>query len=206
MRRMSCADAPAVADRALPSPCGERNFADMLAVCLSAQPGQGGRLPMVSSELRNPKNYVFGGTAAIVTEISLIVGLGSAGAGKGPIIGGLLTIALADNISDSLGLHMYNEAEGAGARMSVLATALNFATRLLVSLSFVAIVLLMSVERSVVVAVIWGLVLLTFVSFVIVKATKSRRSPALEIAKHLVVAAVVIVVSRYVGLLIAESF
>ncbi|HVP22219.1 MAG TPA: hypothetical protein VMS73_10205, partial [Anaerolineaceae bacterium] len=46
------------------------------------------------AELANLKNYIFGSSAAIITDASLIVGLGSAQASKGAILGGLLTIAL----------------------------------------------------------------------------------------------------------------
>ena len=159
---------------------------------------------MDRSEFANLKNYIFGSTAAIITNTSLIVGLGSAQAGKGPIIGGLLTIAIADNISDSLGIHMYQEAEGQGAKLSLLATALNFLARLLVSLSFMIIVLLFPCPQAMVIAVAWGLVLLTLISYLITKGRS--QNPILEIVKHLVVAVAVITLSRYAGRLIAEHF
>ena len=76
---------------------------------------------MIASELKKLSSYIFGSAAAIITNISLIVGLGSAETGKGPIIGALLTIAIADNISDSLGIHMYKEAEGYEGRLSLAA-------------------------------------------------------------------------------------
>jgi vacuolar iron transporter family protein len=156
------------------------------------------------SEFTKLKNYVFGSTAAIVTNISLIVGLGSAGTGKGPILGGLLTIALADNISDSLGIHLYKETEGLGQKLSVLSTVLNFAARLVVSLSFVAIVLIFSPAQAIPVASVWGLLLLIAVSYLINRSNNQRS--VLEIAKHLLVAVVVIVVSRLAGYLIGTHF
>jgi len=159
---------------------------------------------MDTSALKNLKNYVFGSTAAILTNVSLIVGLGSARAGRGPILGSLLTIAVADNISDSLGIHLYNEAERCEKKFTVLATALNFASRLLVSLSFVAIVLIFSIARAIPVAIVWGLLLLTLLSYII---TKSNQENSLrEIAKHVLVAVIVIALSRVVGTLIVERF
>ena len=157
---------------------------------------------MDSSEFANLKNYIFGSTAAVITSTSLIVGLGSAQAGKVSTVGALLTVAIADNISDSLGIHMYKEAEGHGTKLSLLATALNFAARLLVSLSFVAIVLASPAPGSMAIAVAWGLALLTFISYLI--ARRRRQQPVLEILKHLVVAAAVIVLSRYASRLVAE--
>lgn len=48
----------------------------------------------------------FGGPAAIVTSMALIVGLGAATAGKAAIVGSLLVIGLADNLTDSLSVHL----------------------------------------------------------------------------------------------------
>ena len=156
------------------------------------------------SEFTKLKNYVFGSTAAIITNISLIVGLGSAGTGKGPILGGLLTIALADNISDSLGIHLYKETEGLGQKLSVLSTVLNFTARLVVSLSFIAIVLVLATAQAIPVAIVWGLLLLIVISYLINKS--NNRNSFWEIAKHLLVAGVVIAVSHYVGSLIGKHF
>ncbi len=158
----------------------------------------------VRAELRNLKNYIFGSTAAIITNTSLIVGLGSARASKGPILGSLLTIALADNISDSLGIHLYKETEGLGQRLSLLSTVLNFGSRLLVSLSFIGIVLGFSTSRSIIVAIVWGLLLLVLLSYLITR--NNKENSVLEIVKHILVAIVVIILSLYVGSLIAANF
>lgn len=160
--------------------------------------------PRIWTELRNLKNYIFGSTAAIITDISIIVGLGSARASKGPIIGSLLTIALADNISDSLGIHLYKETEGLSQRLSLLSTALNFLSRLLVSLSFIGIVVYLSMSQAIIVAIVWGLLLLVLLSFLITRSNKENS--VLEVVKHVLVAIVVVVLSRWVGGLIAAKF
>jgi hypothetical protein len=160
---------------------------------------------MPKVEFGDLKNYIFGSTAAIITDISLIVGLGSAGTGKAPILGSLFTIALADNISDSLSIHMYKEAEGVGMRLSWQATVLNFLARLLVSLSFVAIVLVFSVAHAIPVAMVWGILLVVILSYWITLSVKLHNK-TLEVGKHLLVALIMIVLSRYVGLLIAAHF
>ena len=159
---------------------------------------------MLVSEFRKLSSYIFGGAAAIITNVSLIVGLGSAGAGKGLIIGALLTIAIADNITDSLGIHLHEEAEGGEERLSLFAATLSFVSRLLVSLSFIAIVLVFSIRQAIPAAIVWGLLLLTLISYLI---TRSRKEPSvLEILKHLLVAVAAIALSRYAGSLIAQHF
>jgi len=156
------------------------------------------------SEFANLDNYILGSSAAIITNVSLIVGLGSAHSGKGPILGGLLTIALADNISDSLGIHLYKESEGSGERLSSLATVLNFLSRLLVSFSFVAIVVMLPTSQAILIGIVWALLLLTFISYLITR--RNHENSVLEIIKHVLVAVIVIGLSHVVGNLIAAHY
>ena len=88
----------------------------------------------------NPRAFTFGGTSAIVTSIRLVIGLQSATAPPPTIVSGLLVIALADNISDSLSIHMYQEADRLEGKGAIRTTA-DFVSRLLVALSFVFIVI-----------------------------------------------------------------
>jgi VIT1/CCC1 family predicted Fe2+/Mn2+ transporter len=156
------------------------------------------------SEFANLKNYIFGSSAAIITDVSLIVGLGSARAGKGPILAGLLTIAVADNISDSLGIHMYKESEGYDQRLSLFSTILNFFSRLLISCTFVAIVLVLPMAQAVYTGLIWGLLLVVIISYLI--SRRNKDNPVKEIIIHVLVAVVVIALSRYLGHVIAVYF
>jgi len=156
------------------------------------------------SEFANLKNYIFGSSAAIITDVSLIVGLGSAQAGKGPILAGLLTIAVADNISDSLGIHMYKESEGYGQRMSLFSTVLNFLSRLFISFTFIAIVLALPIAHAIYVGLAWGLLLITIISYMISRS--NRVSPVKEVLLHILTAAVVVALSHYLGHAITVYF
>ncbi len=158
----------------------------------------------VQTELADMKNYIFGSSAAIITDVSLIVGLGSARAGKGPILAGLLTIAVADNISDSLGIHLYKESEGYDQKLSLLSTTLNFLSRLLISCTFIAIVLVLPMAQAVYVGLVWGLLLVVIISYLI--SRRNRDNPVKEMAIHVLVAAVVVALSRWLGHEIAVYF
>ncbi|HUI63855.1 MAG TPA: hypothetical protein VL126_03360 [Bacteroidota bacterium] len=151
----------------------------------------------VRSEIGKLENYVLGSSAAIITNIGLIVGLGSARAGKGAILSGLLTIALADNISDSLGIRLYKESEGYGERMSRLATLLNFLSRLVVSFTFIVIVYLFPLRQATIGAIGWALLLLTIVSYLITK--EHGQNSLLGIIKRVMVAVIVIALSLFAG-------
>ena len=79
----------------------------------------------------------FGVTSAVITSLALITGLDSVAHPKSSIIGSILVIALADNLSDSMGIHLYLESEHVAGKEVWLATLTNYLARLGVSLSFV---------------------------------------------------------------------
>ncbi len=83
--------------------------------------------------MANLARFTFGTTSAIVTSAGLIVGLHAAGATRATIVSGLLVIAVADNLSDSLSMHMYQESEHTEARAAFRATVTNFVARLAVA-------------------------------------------------------------------------
>ena len=141
--------------------------------------------------------FSFGGTAAIVASVALIVGLDAAALPKVAIVSSLLIVALADNLTDSLSIHVYQESERLEPRKAFLATITNFTARLLVSLSFVLLVLLLPTRAAIVAALAWGLLLLGLLSWVIARQRRVRPIP--EIAKHLAVAAFVIFVAEAIG-------
>jgi len=55
--------------------------------------------------------FSFGLTSGIITTLGLMVGLHSGAHSKLVLIGGVLTIAIADAFSDALGIHMSEESE-----------------------------------------------------------------------------------------------
>jgi len=152
----------------------------------------------------NISKISYGGTAAIVTSMALIVGLDAATATKASIVSALLAVALADNLTDSLSIHIYQESERLEAHAAFTATLTNFATRFVVSLSFVLIVVLLPIAFAIGLSLIWGLVLLVALTYFL--ARTRGVSASLEVAKHVAVAIAVIAASRGIGLWIAAHF
>jgi VIT1/CCC1 family predicted Fe2+/Mn2+ transporter len=150
----------------------------------------------------NPRRFSFGGTAAIVTSMRPIIGLGAARAEMATIVSGLLIVGFADNMTDSLSIHMYQEAEKLEGRAAFRATLTNFVTRFLVALSFVAIVLTLPKPYAGIVALVWGCALLATISYIL--ARTRGVDPASEVVKHLGVAVLVIAASRVIGLWITH--
>jgi VIT1/CCC1 family predicted Fe2+/Mn2+ transporter len=138
----------------------------------------------------------YGGTAAIVTSMALITGLNEVGTDKSALITALLIVALADNITDSLSIHIYQESERLDEREAFIGTLSNFTTRLLGSLSFVLLVVVVPPKVVVLGSIVWGNLLLSVLTYVLARQRNIRIFP--EIIKHLVVAAAAIGISKII--------
>ena len=152
----------------------------------------------------NQTKFSFGGTSAIITILGLIIGLDSTANPKVAIIGGILVIALADNISDSLGIHIFQESECVDKKEVWLSTLTNFLTRLFVSFSFVALVALLPMTLAVPCSIIWGMGLLAAISYAIARGRGLNPYPA--ILEHFSIAIAVIIASEFAGKWLIKRF
>jgi hypothetical protein len=132
--------------------------------------------------------------------MALIVGLDAATVTKTAVVGGLLIVGIADNLTDSLSVHIYQEAERLAERQAFQTTVSNFFTRLAVSASFACLFVSLPTSVAIYACLLWGFFLLSGLSYLL---AKTRRVGAFaEICKHAGVAVVVIVTSKAVGLLV----
>ena len=148
--------------------------------------------------------FSFGMTSATVTDLALIVGLNQTANAKMSIIAAILIIALADNISDSLGIHIFQESERVERKEIWLSTATNFITRILVSLTFMLLVILLPMNLAVISSIVWGVLLLSLLSYTIAK--EEGANPSLEVIKHLGIAILVILGSDLIRRFILMKF
>jgi VIT1/CCC1 family predicted Fe2+/Mn2+ transporter len=130
--------------------------------------------------------------------MALFAGLDAASGARATIIASLLIFALADNLTDSLSLHVYQESEQLDDRAAFHATLANFVTRLGLTLSFVLIVVLLPSPVAVIAALVWGLSVLAALTAIL--AHSRGESVVAEVGKHLALAIIVISVSRIVGI------
>ncbi len=139
----------------------------------------------------------YGGTAAIVTSMALINGLVAADGTRPVIVSALLIAALADNLTDALSIHIYQESEQLNHKEAFIGTVTNFITRLLFGISFIILAGLTPLPYVAKAAIIWGMLLLAFLTFLVARERNVKPLP--EVLKHLLVAAVVITVSMMIG-------
>jgi vacuolar iron transporter family protein len=148
--------------------------------------------------------FLFGSSAAIITNLGIIAGLLSSHNAQGNIIGSMLVIAIADNISDTLGIHIYQEAEGLKVKEVWLSSLTNFASRFFVSSIFVLLVATLPLKIAAISCLVFSFVVISLISYFI--AIFKKRNPFVSIFEHLAVASAVIVISKFLGDFIIGHF
>jgi len=140
----------------------------------------------------------FGLTSGVITTLGLMVGLHSGTHSRTVVIGGILTIAVADALSDALGIHIAEESKNNGNVLEIWeSTIATFLAKFLIALTFIVPVLLLLLEEAMMVSVVWGLSLLAVLSYLLARA---QRIPAWKvIVEHLVIGVSVIAITHYVG-------
>jgi vacuolar iron transporter family protein len=140
----------------------------------------------------------FGLTSAVITTLGLMVGLHSGTHSRIVVLTGILTIAIADAFSDALGIHISEEAENTHTIKQIwAATIATFLAKFLFAMTFVVPVILFPLSTAIVISLIWGLSILTLLSYII---AKSQNEPAWKIVgEHLLIAIVVIQITHWVG-------
>lgn len=147
----------------------------------------------------------FGSTSGVITTLGLMVGLQAGTNSKLVVIGGILTIAIADAFSDALGIHFSEEAEGEHTTREIWeSTIYTFLAKFIFAASFLVPLIIFELPLAVIISVIYGLTLLGIFSFLMAKDQKV--SPLMVVSEHLFIALVVVLLTHYVGDWIQKIF
>ena len=147
----------------------------------------------------------FGITSGIITTLGLIVGLHAATPTKPVIIGGILTIAIADAFSDALGIHISEESENRHTAREIWASTFStFLAKFTFALAFIIPIVLLPLTTAIIVSIAWGLSLLGIFSYYIAKQQKAK--PWKAVFEHLLIALIVITITHYAGDWIGATF
>lgn len=147
----------------------------------------------------------FGLTSGVITTLGLIVGLNSGTQSKLAVIGGILTIAVADAFSDALGIHIAEESENKHTTRELWsATLATLFSKFIFALSFIVPVFYLPLLQAVIISIIWGLSLLAVFSFYL--ARQQKTNPRQVVVEHLSIALLVIIITNYLGAWIRLTF
>jgi len=140
----------------------------------------------------------FGLTSGVITTMGLMVGLNSGTHSRLAVLGGILTIAVADAFSDALGIHIAEESENTHTSWEIWqSTIATLVSKFLFALTFAVPVLLLELSAAVTASVVYGLTVLAVLSYYL--ARDQQENPAKVIAEHLSIAVAVIVITHLTG-------
>ena len=147
----------------------------------------------------------FGMTSAVVTTLALMVGLSAGTHSRLAVVGGIIVIAVADALSDSLAIHVSEESEGGHSPKEVWeSTFATFGSKFIVGMSFVIPVILLELDLALKMSIIWGFIVLGIVSYAL--AGLEHAKPWKVVSEHLIIAAAVVWLANLIGNWVAISF
>ncbi|RMD46025.1 hypothetical protein D6829_00615 [Candidatus Pacearchaeota archaeon] len=151
------------------------------------------------------KGFGFGLTSGIITTIGVMVGLAEGTGLKIAVVGGILTVAVADAFSDAFGMHISEETNKMKKYPSIWKTSLaTFFTKLIVALSFLVPILFFKLSLGVLLGIIWATILLIIFNFQL--AVSRKENPYKFVAIHIVMTAVVVLTSYLIGKFVSAYF
>lgn len=143
----------------------------------------------------------FGATSGIITTLGLITGLTLGTGSKVAVISGIITIAVADALSDAFGMHVSQESANKYSDKAVWkATVTTFVSKFLFAMSFLLPELLFDLKKAMYVGYVWGLSLIAVFAYVIAK--RQNKNPWTSALEHSVTAILVTGASYITGIII----
>lgn len=149
--------------------------------------------------------FSFGITSGVITTLGLMVGLEAGTSSRLAVIGGVLTIAIADAFSDALGIHVSEESENKHTTKEVwMATLSTLMTKAFFASLFIIPLLVFELGSAIIASIIFGLVMIAIFSYILAKQQGSK--PWHIVGEHLLIALLVIFLTHYLGEWIANTF
>ncbi len=149
--------------------------------------------------------FSFGLTSGIITTLGLMVGLAAGTNSRLAVIGGILTIAIADAFSDALGIHVSEEAENEHTTKEIWTSTLaTFVTKAAFASLFIVPVLAFSLDTAVIVSIAVGILMIGIFSYIVARQEKAK--PWEVIGEHVLIATLVVVTTHFVGVWINATF
>jgi vacuolar iron transporter family protein len=147
----------------------------------------------------------FGATSGVITTIGLLTGLYAGTGSVTAVLGGVLVIAVADAMSDALGIHLAEEADPDSSTEQVWsATIATFCAKFVFAISFAIPLLLLPLRAAVIASVVWGMVVISILSYFLARTQRERPLPI--IAEHLGIAILVVLLSHLIGVWVSATF
>ncbi len=146
----------------------------------------------------------FWATSGIITTLWLIIWLAFGSESRVLVIGWILTIAIADSLSDALWIHISEESKNKSHKSIWTATIVTFLAKFLFTISFIVPILIFSLYTAVLVSIVWWLIVIVLISYKIAKDRKEN--PFHTIFEHILITILVIVLTYFIWIWISKNF
>lgn len=147
----------------------------------------------------------FGATSGVITTVGLLTGLHAGTKSMAAVLGGILVIAVADALSDALGIHLAEEANPDTTTGHVWsATISTFVTKFVFAGSFAIPILLLPLQTAVFASIVWGMLVIVVLSYFLARSQGERALPV--VLEHLGIAIAVVVLSHFIGAWVGAQF
>lgn len=147
----------------------------------------------------------FGATSGVITTVGLITGLYAGTRSVAAVLGGIFVIAVADAMSDALGIHLAEEADPDTTTGHVWAATIStFLNKFIFALSFAVPLLLLPLDTAVAASLLWGMLVIVVLSYFLARTQNTR--PLHVIGEHLGIAVLVVVLSHFIGVWVNRTF
>ncbi len=134
-----------------------------------------------------------------------MVGLEAGTNSRLAVIGGILTIAIADAASDALGIHISEESENVHTRKEIwISTIATFVAKAVFASLFIIPILVFELKTAILVSIAVGLLIISIASYRIARDQKEK--PWKVIGEHVLVMTGVLIVAHYLGKWISRAF
>lgn len=148
------------------------------------------------------KGFGFGLMSGVITTLGLIVGLDVGTGSKVAVLAGIFSIAIADALSDAMGMHISEEATYKKSVKAVWeATFATFFSKFVFALTFAVPYLIFDMFRAMIVCIVWAFFVITLYTYHIAK--NSKTSVLKQITEHVSITAAVIAATYIVGKVVA---
>lgn len=150
------------------------------------------------------KGVGFGITSGTITTLGLMIGLYASTNSRLVVLGGILTIAIADAFSDALGIHISEESVNENSKHVWASTFSTFFVKFFTAMLFLIPVFFLELKMAIVAGIILGFILLGVFSYFIAKGNKEN--PVKVVSEHYLIAVAVIVLTYFLGEFVGTFF
>ena len=144
------------------------------------------------------RGFGFGLTSGVITTLGILTGLYVGTHSKSIVLLGLISVIIADAFSDAFGIHISEESSTKNnSKIIWKETYSTFVSKLIFGSVFLIPILLFNLDLAIIINLILGAFILCIFSYIIAK--KRKDNVWKTIFEHLMIGAIVVLITYFIG-------